>query len=698
MDERKKTLDDSPRTTNPKAKQQMQIFCHGLKEEDFQVEFTDHKIFFGRDESNSIVVVAEGISRFHAVLIEEDEELFLKDNDSLNGTFLNYKPVRGQQKLVNGDIIQVGYRLIRVDFKPEQDAVILDFVSPEETEVVSNDSAAVPPVFSEPGRTPIAGDDNERTAPVSETAHSRSSASGTATETLNMTELTFPPHKAGEPNEQAGKNVVEESPGGVSSDSGIVPPQLSPWRLVIHDKRFVLSSVFVVSALCILFFFLGKHSAQTPREFNSVVISNQTVAERYNRDPLLVTTDQDVLNPNDSVNSLREALFHAQNYSLNKTVSFEKDCVIRLTSSLAVFNPVSIDGGEHDVTIIGPETEPMFRVKDASLTVKNMILLSDCSGDSAGIMDISLNIGGGSIWDDNTEDISTGLTRLISVKDGGKAQTLWRILAGRGKGLILEGESHIHRLSAKGSDIRVRAGSVLENATLSGGQISVRGTLKDSTIGDSNTGNISAYLHEGGLYENLTMKEGSSLMTGTGTVNGIRIGSRSSLIYENGCTLNGTISIGGLVMTKYGHDGKRELVYPKLGPDTDIIFDLTVFPRKGDFIESTYHSPETDIKKSFQESNSFYPLVFHLSGFLDVRSFTIQTSGSQPAGIYLLAGNAAGFNAPVSLKIGDVTHSGVLSVGKSFTKDGKVYSLSLEECRKNNNYSGKTDMLVLTIQ
>ena len=77
----------------------MQIICHGLRDEDFSVEFTDHKIFIGRDESNSIVVVADGISRFHAMLIEEGEDLFLQDNDSLNGTFLNYEPIHDKQKL-----------------------------------------------------------------------------------------------------------------------------------------------------------------------------------------------------------------------------------------------------------------------------------------------------------------------------------------------------------------------------------------------------------------------------------------------------------------------------------------------------------------------------------------------------------------------------------------------------------------------
>ena len=152
----------------------MQIICHGLKEEDFPVEFTDHKIFLGRDGSNSIAVAADGISRFHAVLLEEGEELFLQDNDSLNGTYLNYVPIHARKKLAHGDIIQIGYRLIRVDFQPDQ-KVVLDFVPPEQTEVATGND--VPPVSPAPGQAPFSGDGIERTMLAPETLVSSSSSS-----------------------------------------------------------------------------------------------------------------------------------------------------------------------------------------------------------------------------------------------------------------------------------------------------------------------------------------------------------------------------------------------------------------------------------------------------------------------------------------------------------------------------------------
>ena len=156
----------------------MQILCHGLKEEDFPVEFIGHKIFLGYADTNSIVVKAEGVSRYHAFLIEEGDELFLQDNDSLNGTFINCEQIFGKRKLSPGDVVQIGFRLIKVDFLPGGQ-VLFDFVSPDQIEVVSTESEAADgsetPDGSEAGNDepvpapPSAGDEIGRTMVAAET-------------------------------------------------------------------------------------------------------------------------------------------------------------------------------------------------------------------------------------------------------------------------------------------------------------------------------------------------------------------------------------------------------------------------------------------------------------------------------------------------------------------------------------------------
>ena len=106
----------------------MRIICHGLKNEDFPVEFINHEISVGFEETNGIVVSDEGISGRHALLIEDGGDLFIRDGGSSGGTFLNHKKVQDKQKLSSGDMIQIGSRLIRVDFLPDQ-KVMLNFIS-----------------------------------------------------------------------------------------------------------------------------------------------------------------------------------------------------------------------------------------------------------------------------------------------------------------------------------------------------------------------------------------------------------------------------------------------------------------------------------------------------------------------------------------------------------------------------------------
>ena len=127
----------------------MLIICHGLKSEDFPVEFVNHEISLGVDESNSIAVEAEGISERHAILTEEGDALFIRDNGSLNGTFLNHKKIEGKKKIASGDIIQIGCRQIRVDIFPDGKTT-LNFIplDPKEDCAIDATAVTIMPVLS----------------------------------------------------------------------------------------------------------------------------------------------------------------------------------------------------------------------------------------------------------------------------------------------------------------------------------------------------------------------------------------------------------------------------------------------------------------------------------------------------------------------------------------------------------------------
>ncbi len=69
----------------------------------------------GRDKSNQLIVADSKVSRYHALVTLENEEAYIKDTDSANGTYINNKKLSPGEKvkLNNGDKIKVGRTVIR---------------------------------------------------------------------------------------------------------------------------------------------------------------------------------------------------------------------------------------------------------------------------------------------------------------------------------------------------------------------------------------------------------------------------------------------------------------------------------------------------------------------------------------------------------------------------------------------------------
>jgi hypothetical protein len=66
----------------------------------------------GRSPDCDIFLDDVTVSRKHAVLVQRDEGLFIEDEGSLNGTFLNRRRIAEPARLENGDELQVGkYKL-----------------------------------------------------------------------------------------------------------------------------------------------------------------------------------------------------------------------------------------------------------------------------------------------------------------------------------------------------------------------------------------------------------------------------------------------------------------------------------------------------------------------------------------------------------------------------------------------------------
>ena len=66
----------------------------------------------GRSPDCDIFLDDVTVSRKHAVLVRRDDGLFIEDEGSLNGTFLNRRRIEEPARLENGDELQIGkYKL-----------------------------------------------------------------------------------------------------------------------------------------------------------------------------------------------------------------------------------------------------------------------------------------------------------------------------------------------------------------------------------------------------------------------------------------------------------------------------------------------------------------------------------------------------------------------------------------------------------
>jgi diguanylate cyclase (GGDEF)-like protein len=77
------------------------------------------EITIGRGEGCEIVLELENVSRRHCSLLQRTDGVFLRDNGSTNGTYLNNVEVRGETPLRSGDLVKVGGAIFKFLFGGE---------------------------------------------------------------------------------------------------------------------------------------------------------------------------------------------------------------------------------------------------------------------------------------------------------------------------------------------------------------------------------------------------------------------------------------------------------------------------------------------------------------------------------------------------------------------------------------------------
>ncbi|NLD61417.1 FHA domain-containing protein [Candidatus Sumerlaeota bacterium] len=81
----------------------------------------DGQTTIGRNPANTIVILLASISRFHATIECKNNNYFVKDNNSSNGTFINSIKVRTLQLIKEGDELTCGHAQFIFSFLPPED-------------------------------------------------------------------------------------------------------------------------------------------------------------------------------------------------------------------------------------------------------------------------------------------------------------------------------------------------------------------------------------------------------------------------------------------------------------------------------------------------------------------------------------------------------------------------------------------------
>lgn len=68
----------------------------------------DEELSLGRRGSNDIIIKNPYVSKNHFKIVKDEENYFLEDLDSANGTYLNGEILEDAVELKNGDILKVG--------------------------------------------------------------------------------------------------------------------------------------------------------------------------------------------------------------------------------------------------------------------------------------------------------------------------------------------------------------------------------------------------------------------------------------------------------------------------------------------------------------------------------------------------------------------------------------------------------------
>jgi diguanylate cyclase (GGDEF)-like protein len=91
----------------------MVVYHRDHEQQGKRLELGSRSVRVGRETDNDLIVLDEGVSRWHLRLDPGRGGWIVRDVGSSNGTLLNAEPLRGTKPLKNGDLLKIGSAIIK---------------------------------------------------------------------------------------------------------------------------------------------------------------------------------------------------------------------------------------------------------------------------------------------------------------------------------------------------------------------------------------------------------------------------------------------------------------------------------------------------------------------------------------------------------------------------------------------------------
>ena len=92
------------------------------KPEGMEIPLRAARLFIGRDSQCHVRPRNELVSKMHCEISQREHAVYVRDLQSLNGTFLNEQPISGEVEVRNGDLLRVATLVFAFKIRSEEPA------------------------------------------------------------------------------------------------------------------------------------------------------------------------------------------------------------------------------------------------------------------------------------------------------------------------------------------------------------------------------------------------------------------------------------------------------------------------------------------------------------------------------------------------------------------------------------------------